>query len=46
MFNPCPLYPQKRTSLGAIVMSTLCHKRTFQRGLNYLICHILPPIRA
>jgi hypothetical protein len=25
---PCPLYPQKRTWLGTIVMSALCQKRT------------------
>jgi hypothetical protein len=24
----CPLYPQKRTSVGAIAMSALGHKRT------------------
>jgi len=28
-FEPCPLYPRKRTSLAAIVMSALCQKRTF-----------------
>jgi hypothetical protein len=31
-FNPCPLYPEKRTSLSAIAMSIKCQKQT-SRGL-------------
>jgi hypothetical protein len=35
--SPCPLYPQKRTFDGAIVMSALCQKRThaaFKSSVN------------
>ena len=28
MFNACPLYPQKRTFLGAVAMSALGQNRT------------------
>src|SRR5262245_21875193 len=33
-FGRCPLYPQKQTSLAAMVMSALCQKRTYAVQLN------------
>ena len=30
-FGPCPLYPRKRTFLGAIWMSAKCEKQTFAK---------------
>src|SRR6516225_2374268 len=33
----CPLYPQKRTWLGTIVVSALCHKRTSGPLLDHIV---------
>src|SRR5262249_44781007 len=32
----CPLYPQKRTWIGTLVMSALCQKQTFRRPLDII----------
>jgi hypothetical protein len=34
-FASCPLYPQKRTFVGALSMSALCHKRTSRRRCRH-----------
>jgi hypothetical protein len=33
----CPLYPQKRTWIGTVLMSALCQKRTSAVSLNHLV---------
>src|SRR6516164_9710747 len=35
--SQCPLYPQKRTWIGAAVTSALCQKRTLARLFNHLL---------
>jgi hypothetical protein len=33
----CPLYPRKRTFIGATVMSALCQKQTLRRLFDHLV---------
>ena len=40
-FNPCPLYPQKRTLELSLEMSALCQKQTFCAALK----NVGPPSR-
>jgi len=37
----CPLYPQKRTSPGAVAMSALCQKQTHAAQQNGLFDHLV-----
>ena len=39
MFDPCPLYPQKRTCITAVVMSALCQKQTLA-SKRHLSCAV------
>src|SRR5262249_12318868 len=33
----CPLYPRKQTSIGASLMSAVCHKQNFDQHSTYTI---------